>query len=93
MGSPLIGFYCGYHPPFAILSSGQDISVQFSSDNDPHNSWQGFHARYVFEAINGTTFEKNKRFMNIGDAGETSEWQGTDEENVRVIGGKSNRIC
>ena len=28
--------------------------VQFASDHDPDNSRQGFHAKFVFEFLNGT---------------------------------------
>lgn len=92
VGSPLIGLYCGSHNQFAVLSSGRDIFVQFWSDNDPHNSRQGFHASYVFETMNGTIFDKYPRYIDLGKKGQ-EEWEGTKEEDTRIVGGKySNRI-
>lgn len=88
VGSPLIGLYCGSRPLFAVVSSGQDILVQFTSDNDPQTSRPGFHAKFVFEAKNGSISDKDSRFINIGGGGDLSKWQGTEEEDTRVVGCK-----
>lgn len=85
-GSPLIGLYCGVHNQFAVLSSGRDMSVQFWSDNDPHNLRQGFHARFIFETMNGTVLEKYPRYIDLGEKVQ-EEWEGTKEEDTRIVGG------
>lgn len=86
VGSSLIGLYCGSRPPFSVVSSGQDVLVQFTSDTDPQTSRPGFHAKFVFEVTNGSISDKDSRFINIGGGGEASRWQGTEEEDTRVVG-------
>jgi len=40
-----------------VKSTGQDMFIQFVSDNDPDNTRQGFHASFVFEMQNQTMFD------------------------------------
>ena len=62
------------------------MSVQFWSDNDPHNLRQGFHARFIFETMNGTVLEKYPRYIDLGEKVQ-EEWEGTKEEDTHIVGG------
>ena len=89
VGSPLIGLYCGNQAPFSISSTGRDMFVQFTSDHDPHSSRQGFHATFEFEPLNGSHVDPDglidSRYIDLG---KVKDWEGTDQEDTRVIGGK-----
>ena len=62
VSSPVIGLYCGSQSPLTVRSSRRDLIVQFTSDNSVDNQYQGFHATFVFETLNGsviTTYDGN----------------------------------
>ncbi|KAK2164747.1 hypothetical protein LSH36_59g02015 [Paralvinella palmiformis] len=85
VNSPFVGLYCGSLEPFVVKSTGQDMFIQFVSDNDPDNTRQGFHASFVFEMQNQTMFDGIL-------AGPGYKALDEEQEDINILEGDSKQI-